>query len=515
MMKLNKPDLISGFILFLIALPLSVGISIASGAPPSAGLLAAAIGGIVGSYLGGSQLTINGPAAGLIVILLDAIQRLGGATPLEGFKRLLTATVVAGFIQVIFGVLNLATVGLSFPTSAVHGMLCAIGAIIVIKQFPILLGVAPKTKSITGLLLAFPDLIAHINPEIAVIGLIGFCMLVLTPNIPYLKVLPPPLVCVLSGVILGEYFHIAEIHEVKVFTLNHRIDDHFLLSVPKNIAESLISPDFSILGTSALWISALSIALVASIESTLSVYAIDQLDPEKRRSNLNRDMLSKGICNMFSGFVGGLPMIAEIVRSSANISYGAKSPLSNFVHGTLVLMFLALFPQLLHKIPLTALAAILIVIGSRLAHVNHFIHAWKVSRIHFIAFVTTFLVTVFDDLLVGVALGVAIESVYILVKSKQHLKTFKLEVETTAMPETNFFKVSGPLHIFNWLKLRRELENALSNRKTVTIDLKESTFIDDSVRSQLSRYKDSFVAAKLAFHDEGLSRSSQSQHESH
>lgn len=514
-MKNNQSDLVSGFILFLIALPLSVGISIASGAPPSAGLLAAAIGGIVGSYLGGAHLTINGPAAGLIVILLDAIQRMGAPTPLEGFKHLLAATVVAGAIQVLFGMLNLATVGLSFPTSAVHGMLSAIGAIIIVKQFPVLLGVAPKAKSITGLLMAFPEMASHLNPEIAVIGLIGFCLLILTPRIPYLRFLPPPLVCVISGVALGQYFRIDESHVVRIFNFANRVDDHFLLNVPQNIKESFITPDFGIIGSKALWISALSIALVASIESTLSVYAVDQLDPKKRRSDLNRDMLSKGICNMFSGFIGGIPMIAEIVRSSANINYGAKSPLSNFVHGVLILTFLAIFPKFLHMIPLASLAAILILVGSRLAHVNHFVHAWKVSKIHFIAFVSTFLVTIFDDLLVGVAIGVGIESLYILVKSKQPLKAFKLEVESTENAGTHFFKIAGPLHIFNWLKLRRELENSLANRKPVTIDLKQSPFIDDTVRSQLIRYKDSFVAAKLDFNDEGLSRSGQSQHEPH
>lgn len=511
-MKPNKSDFVSGFILFLIALPLSVGISIASGAPPSAGLLAAAIGGIVGAYLGGAQLTINGPAAGLIVILLDAIQRMGGATPIEGFRHLLMATVVAGAIQIVFAALNLATVGLSFPTSAVHGMLSAIGAIIMIKQFPVLLGVAPKTKSITGILMAFPDLIAHINPEIAVIGLIGFCWLVLTPKIPYLKRLPPPLICVISGVLLGEYFHISEVHEVRVFTLSNRIDDHFLLSVPQNIKDSFFLPDFSILGTKTLWVSAIAIALVASIESTLSIYAVDQLDPERRRSNLNRDLFSKGVCNLLSGLVGGLPMIAEIVRSSANINYGAKSPLSNFVHGWLILLFLVLFPQWLHEIPLTALAAILILVGSRLAHINHFIHAWKVSKVHFIAFVTTFLVTIFDDLLVGIALGVAIESIYILVKAKKPLQTFKLDVDAKSENGAASFRIRGPLHIFNWLKLRRELENSLSAKQAVTIDLKQSPFIDDTVRDQLIRYKNSFVAAGLGFNDEGLARNN---HESH
>ncbi len=387
-----KFDLLAGFSVFLIALPLSIGISVASGAPPTAGLIAAIVGGILGSLLGGSFLTINGPAAGLISVVIVSVQLLGAGDLASGFRRTLAAIVFAGLLQCLLAIARAATLALMFPSSVIHGMLAAIGVIIIAKQGHVLLGVAPHAKSVFGSLAEIPHSFLNLNPEVAFIGISGLLFLFVLSRAkhPLLRRCPPALVVAVTGTLLGLLFDLDHQHTVKFFKWSFAVGPSFLLNIPTHVKDAIIFPDFSLIAQPLFWQMVITIFFVSSIESILSAVAVEKQDPYRRPTELNRELLSKGICNVASSSIGGLPMIAEIVRSTANVGYGAKTRWSNFFHGVFILAFLILLPGLLHEIPLAALAAILCSVGYRLASPNHFVHAYEKGLDHFLTFLTTF-----------------------------------------------------------------------------------------------------------------------------
>lgn len=423
------PNLFSSFSVFLIALPLSVGIALASGAPPSAGLLAAIIGGLVGAYLGGSELTINGPAAGLIVIVLGAINDLGQGDNVLGFKRMLAAVAIAGILQILFGVLKLGKYGVSVPTSVLHGMMAAIGVNILAKQVHVTLGVVPVQKSILGLISEIPTSFSMFNPEVLIVALFSAVILLAMLQVPsrLTRFFPSYLVVVLAGIALASYLDFEHEHVVGAHMHVLTVGPNFLLNVPNHLKSMLNYPDFSAIGFPIFWKWVISISLVASLESLLSAVAIDALDPQNRISDLNRELISKGFCNVILGLIGGLPIIAEIVRSKANIENGAQGKLSNFLHGLLVLLFVMLAPSLLHKIPLAGLAMILIFVGIRLANPGQLFHMAEIGKGHAIAFAVTLFVTIYEDLLLGVFCGIIIEILHAWFFGRSFTSLFKLK----------------------------------------------------------------------------------------
>ncbi len=387
-------DIKAGLVVFLIALPLSLGISIASGAPSSAGLISAVLGGVIGSILGGSYVTINGPAAGLIVVVLGAIQSLSYGDPMMGFRRMLACVVIVGILQILSGVLKAGRFVSLFPSSVVHGMLSSIGLIILIKQIHVFLGHKPS-GSIIDSIQQIPQSIIGLNPEAAIIGLL---CLVLLLSYPYLKIsltkyVPAPLVVVCIGIILSRYLPNIE-----------------MVNIPSNISQFLIQPSFDLITSKESVLSILSLFFVASLESILSASAVDKLDPLNRESDFDRELWSKGVVNICCGLLGGLPIIAEIVRSSASISQGARTALANFTHGFFILMFLLLFPKVLNAIPLSALSAILILVGYRLAQPKQFRDMKNLGWNPFISYLTTIIVTLGTDLLAGIFAGIAMKA---------------------------------------------------------------------------------------------------------
>ena len=387
-----KPDLSSGFSVALVALPLSIGIALASGAPASSGIIAAVIGGLVGSWLGGGNVTVNGPAAGLIVIVLDAIMTLGKGNTLQGVKGMLAAAVVAGAFQVIFGAMKLGRKGSSFPTSVIHGMMAAIGLIIIAKQVHNLMGYTPESKNPMMLFAEIPHAVMNMNPIVFIVGAVSLAFLVVWSKLKasWTKKIPAPLLTIVIGSGLAAYFGLS---------------GKTLLQIPGNFSQWIIFPDFSVMNSFAGWKAAITLALVGSLETVLSAAAVDKLDTQHRKSNIDRDLLSKGVCNMMSASIGGLPMIAEIVRSSANVSYGAKTWRSNFIHSVVILGLVLLMPNALALIPLASLAAILLMVGSRLGNPTHLLHALKIGKDNMVGFVVTLFVTLSVDLLVGIFAG--------------------------------------------------------------------------------------------------------------
>jgi len=496
-----RSDLLSGFLVFLIALPLCLGIAMASGFPPQAGIISAIIGGLVVSRFGGSFVTINGPAAGLIVVILASVQELGKGDAMAGYRYTLAAIVCASVIQTFMGLFKAGKLSAFFPSSAVHGMLAAIGVIIMSKQIHVMLGVKPEADSLFGTIAAIPSSLIDPNPEIAVIGGFGIVTLIIWSVIKnrYLKMIPAPLVVVIVGMALGKYFDLDHQHVYlflpqTTFLPHHEftIGPKFLVSIPENFLAGFAFPDFSLIRHPAFWVQVVTICLVGSLESLLSAAAVDKLDPFKRSSDLNRDLAAVGVGNILAGMVGGLPMIAEIVRSSANVNYGARTGWANFAHGAFLLVFVALFPRLIHEIPLASLAALLVFTGYRLASPKEFRKTLEIGYEQLAVFLITIVGVLATDLLIGVGIGIATEFLIHLWRGIRWHEVFKINIEIEERePGVYHVQVGGAAFFANFLLLKSDL-SSIPEGKTVVIDLSDTASIDHTVMEYLHHYCDDY-----------------------
>ncbi len=471
-------DAISGFLVFLIALPLCLGIAMASGFPPVAGVLTAIVGGGVVTWIGSAELTIKGPAAGLIVIALGAVNELGMGDPVLGYKRALAVGMVAAVIQIIIALTRAGVIASVMPPSVVHGMLSAIGIIIIAKQTPVMLGVVGAHGEPLEMLMEIPHYIAEANPQVVLVGLISLLTLVFLPHIPGLKKVPAPMVALVLTVPLGLVLHFGDAHTYTLAHHTYELGPTFLVQLPGNLLDAITFPDFSMI-TSPISVKYIAMfALVGTIESLLSVIAVDSMDPEHRVSDLNKDLLATGIGNLICSGIGGLPMISEIVRSKANIDAGASTRWSNFFHGLALLVFVALLPGLLQQIPLAALAAMLVYTGARLASPSEFKHAWDLGADQLAVFVTTLVVTLATDLLVGVGVGLLLKMVLHIARGAGPLKMFQSPVVVHQEPSRVRIEVSGPAVFTNLLAVRRALHEIPAETKEVELDVRKATLLD-------------------------------------
>ncbi|PPK71931.1 MFS superfamily sulfate permease-like transporter [Methylobacter tundripaludum] len=486
-----RSDLLSGFLVFLIALPLCLGISMASGFPPSAGLITAIIGGMLVSRINGSFVTINGPAAGLIVVVLGAVQELGGGDAMAGYRYALAAIVVASALQVLMGVFKAGRLSSFFPASVVHGMLAAIGIIIMAKQINVVLGTTPeKGSSLFSTIAQIPHSIANLNPEIAIIGGSGLVILTAWTMIknPTLKMIPAPLIVVLVGMGLARYFDLEHEHMYLFLPDAHFLPHHeetvgpkFLVAISDNFMSSFYFPDFSKGATLEFWEAVVSICLVGSLESLLSAMAVDKLDPYRRHSDFDRDLTAVGAGNLLAGLIGGLPMIAEIVRSSANINNGAKTGWANFFHGAFLLLFVVLFPRLIHSIPLAALAALLVFTGFRLASPKEFAKVMGVGKEQLFMFVVTIIGVLQTDLLVGVGIGILTKFAIHMLRGVRPNNLFKIHfVVEPKDADSVVVSIVGAAIFSNFMSLKDALAN-LESGKTVIFQLNNAYLIDHTV----------------------------------
>ena len=486
-----RSDLLSGFLVFLIALPLCLGISMASGFPPSAGIITAIIGGMLVSRISGSFITINGPAAGLIVVVLSAVQELGAGDAMAGYRYTLAAIVVASAIQILMGVFKAGRLSSFFPASVIHGMLAAIGIIIMAKQIHVMLGTAPeKGSSLFSTIAQIPHSIMNLNHEIAIIGFTGLAILIIWSLLknPTLKMIPAPLIVVLAGIGLARYFDLDHEHMYLFLPDAHFLPHHeetvgpkFLVAISDNFMSSFYFPDFSKFATAEFWEAVISIALVGSLESLLSAMAVDKLDPYKRHSDLDRDLTAVGIGNLAAGMIGGLPMIAEIVRSSANVNNGAKTQWANFFHGLLLLIFVVLFPRLIHSIPLAALAALLVFTGFRLASPKSFANVLLIGKEQLFMFVVTIIGVLATDLLIGVAIGIATKFAIHMLRGVRPNNLFKIHfVIDQKDADTLVVSIVGAAIFSNFMALKTALAN-LEHGKTIIFQLNNAYLLDHTV----------------------------------
>lgn len=488
MFKNIKSDLPASVVVFFVALPLCLGIALASGAPLFSGLIAGIIGGIVVGALSGSNIGVSGPAAGLAAIVLTAIGALGS------FENFLVAVVLGGIIQLIFGILKAGIIGYYFPSSVIKGMLTGIGIIIILKQIPHFFGYDPDPEgdwaffqvdgenTFSGIL----NTVNNISPGATLVAIVGLSILLLWEKVlskkgKIFQLIQGPLVAVAIGII---FFVLTQNSSVLAISSDHLVS----VPIPEDAASffgQFSFPNFAAITNPDVWITAFTIALVASLETLLCVEATDKLDPQKNVTPTNRELLAQGTGNIISGLIGGLPITQVIVRSSANIQSGGKSKLSAIFHGFLLLISVILIPRLLNMIPLSVLAAILFIVGFKLAKPALFVKMYKLGWKQFVPFSVTVFGIIFTDLLVGISLGLAVGIVVILLKNYQNSHFLHIEdvsngkhkIKMTLAEEVTFFNKGAILKELDSLPRDTYLE--INLLKTRYLDLDVIEILDD------------------------------------
>ena len=491
MFKHLKKDLPASIVVFLVALPLCLGIALASGAPPLAGLIAGILGGLVVAPISGSAVGVSGPAAGLAVIVLNGINSL------PSYEVFLLAVVIGGLVQLVLGALKAGIIGLYFPSSVIQGMLSGIGIIIFLKQIPHALGYDSDTEGDMSFQQSdgqntFSELammLDNITPTALMISVLGLAALILWER-PFMKkltlttILPGSLMAVLIGVGI----HLA--------TLGSGLSLDQLVQLPvigegdyPTFSSIFRFPDFSAIGNSAVWTLGITIAIVASLETLLCVEATDKLDPHKRVTPTNRELIAQGVGNTLSGLIGGLPITQVIVRSSANIQTGNETKMSAILHGLWLAVLFLLVPKVLNLVPLSSLAAVLLVVGYKLAKPATFIKIYKRGGRQFVPFVVTVLAIVFTDLLTGIGIGLAVSVVSILLDHYQRpFVGFRYEEGQGGKPGTWHLELSEDVTFLHKAGLRQALSRVKPGGHVI-LDASRTLRMDVDVRDVIEDFR--------------------------
>ncbi|AWM42397.1 sulfate transporter [Gemmata obscuriglobus] len=498
-------------------MPLCLAIARASGFPPIAGIWTAVVGGVLCTLISNAQLTIKGPAAGLIVIVYGAVTELGAEFGADlsdadraflGYKLALGVGVTAGVVQILLGLVRAGRLADFFPLTPVHGMLASIGLIIIAKQAYEVLGVAPeKGAGPLELYAGLPAALGRINPEIALIGLVGLLILFGLPLVKagWVRKVPAQLVVLVAAVALGLAFDLEHKHTYlfpdSFFDMNHRaefeVGPRFLVDMPEvlqNPAEAFAVPDFRGVLTATGIQYVVLFCLIGSLESLLSAKAIELVDPWRRKTNFDRDLLAVGAANTLCAAIGALPMISEIVRSKANIDSGGRTKAANLFHGLFLLGFVLLFPNLIHHIPLAALGAMLVYTGFRLANPVEFVRTYKVGSEQFIVFVGTILATLATDLLIGIGVGIGLKVAFHVWHGCSVRGLFTCDVEAVPEGDRLVVLVVRRAAVFsNWLGVRAVIFREAERRDEVVLDLSRTRLVDHTVMEKLHQLEDDFA----------------------
>ena len=484
-----KSDFASGLVVFLVALPLCLGIAMASGAPLFSGIISGIVGGIVVGYLSKSHISVSGPAAGLTAIILTAITDLGA------FDIFLTAVFIAGLIQLALGFIKAGSISNYFPTNVIEGMLAGIGIIIILKQLPHAFGYDNDFEGDQSFLQANGDnsfsslfeVFNHIQLGAVLITIVSFIVLIAWDKVPFLKklkLIPGALIAVIFGIVLNEIF-------ISTGSALAIADGHLVsLPVPTSFDEFkniIVTPNFSGFTNPKVWIVGATIAIVASIETLLCIEASDRMDVQKRYTDTNVELKAQGIGNILSSLIGGLPMTSVVVRSSANNNAGAKSKLSTIIHGVLLLLSVLVIPVILNKIPLATLATILILVGYKLAKPATFMHFWEKGKYQFIPFVATLVAVVTTDLLKGVSLGILISIIFILKGNLKRAYSFKKEEYVDG--DIIHIDLAQEVSFLNKAAIKMTLSQIPENSKVI-INAQDTVYIAHDILDLIREFKE-------------------------
>lgn len=480
-----KENFPSGLVVFLVALPLCLGIALASGAPPLSGVIAGIVGGLVVGSLSNSNISVSGPAAGLTAIVLTAITDLGA------FELFLCAGIIAGLIQLILGFIRAGSISNYFPNNVIEGMLAAIGIIIILKQIPHALGFDQDYEGHESIFDKglnfnyFTELLGAVHPGAILVTVVSVAILIIWDKVPSLrrmKMLPGALVAVVAGIALNEAF--------KLSGSSLAIGTQHLVSLPvpqslDDFKNLITMPDFNGFTNPKVWIVGATIAIVASIETLLCIEASDRLDQQRRITDTNLELRAQGIGNLISSFIGGLPMTSVVVRSSANANAGATSKMSAMIHGFLLLVCVLTIPFILNLIPLATLAAVLILVGYKLAKPVTFKHFWDLGKFQFIPFVATVVAVVATDLLKGVGIGLAISVFYILQGNMK--RAYYLSKEKLDGADGIKMKLAEEVSFLNKAAIKKTLKNIKPN-STIVIDASGTSYIATDVLEMIQDF---------------------------
>lgn len=506
-------DLTSGLVVFLVALPLCLGIALASGAPLFSGLLAGIVGGLVVGSISGSSTSVSGPAAGLTAIVVAQIATLGS------FEAFLLAVMVGGVIQIILGVVRAGSLSAFFPSSVIKGLLAAIGVILILKQIPHVVGhdtdpegemsftQPDKQNTFSELLTVFEG---DFHYGAAAVGLTSILLLVVWGRVKMLKnsVIPGPLIVVLLGVSMHLLFQ--RLGGPWAIEASHMVQIPVAESA-KDLLTFLTFPDFSQFLNPAIYLAGATIAIVASLETLLNLEAVDKLDPENRNSPPSRELVAQGVGNMVSGLIGGLPVTSVIVRGSVNVNSGAKTKISCIFHGVLLLIAVALLPMYMNLIPLAALAAILLVTGFKLASPTLFKQMWSEGRYQFLPFIITLLSIVFTDLLIGILIGLGVSLLFILNSSLR--QPIRRILETHAGGDVLHIELANQVSFLNRAALDQIFNEAEPGSKML-IDASNTDYIDPDILSLIQEFKTKIGPARgISVSLRGFKRKYQLQNE--
>jgi len=511
-------DAPAGLVVFLVALPLCLGISLASGAPLLAGLVSGIVGGLLVSVLSGSAVSVSGPAAGLTVVILSAISTLGS------WPAVLAATVVAGAIQLLLGVARAGIIALYFPAAVIRGMLAAIGIILILKQLPHFLGADTDYFEDMDFLQfngqntfsAIAAAARHISPGSVLVGGVGLALVLLWDTAPvrrqpWARLVPGALIAVLASVGLNQLLQrIAPDWQVRP---QHLVKLPVLASLGQ-LASEMTFPDFSALRRPATYGVAFTIAIVASLETLLSVEAVDNLDPRKRHTPTNRELLAQGAGNLVSGLLGGLPLTAVIVRSSANIAAGGQTKLAAFIHGILLLVSLLFLGSVLNMIPLAALAAVLLVVGFKLTKPALYRRQWQLGWAQFGPFIITILAVLFTDLLKGVSIGLVIGFFFILkdnAKAGSYLRRDTSDADADDANALLHLRLPEHVSFLNKASIVTTLEQLPSGSR-VLLDGTRSDVIDHDVLEAIEAFRQAAPARGIDLELRGIAHVAMGAH---
>ncbi|MCU0672177.1 MAG: SulP family inorganic anion transporter [Myxococcota bacterium] len=475
-----KSDLPAGVVVFLVALPLCLGVAHASKVPPLAGVISGLVGGIVVGLLSGSHKAVSGPAAGLIVIVLGAVEALG-------YPGLLLATFLAGGLQLLLGVARFGGISTLFPPAVVRGMLVAIGLILVLKQIPHAVGYSGDFEGDEAFwqadgrntLTEIPFALGHFHVGAVLISLTGLALILLKERIEWLKNLrwiPGPLLAVAAGMGLNELFH--------AIAPSLAVGQSLVVQMPVGgiaaLQEELAFPDFGMIGRADVWGVAVTLAIIASIETLLSIEALDSLDPDKRVTPTNRELVAQGAGNLVAPLMGGIPLTAVIVRGTANVSSGARTRSSTVFHGLLLLVSILALAPLMNRIPLAALAAVLLQVGYKLASPAVFVTMLRRAPAHWVPFLSTVLLILFTDLLTGVVGGFVVAVGFIVIE------TLRVRRATSKQPEVQV-RLAPTVPWLSKLALRQSLTR-VDEGGVVVIDGSNTDVIHPDVRREIEAF---------------------------